>query len=32
MMSEARMTIIIGGIALSAIIAVMYETFYEDRE
>ena len=31
-MSEVMMTIIVGGIALSAIIKVMYQTFYADRE
>ena len=31
-MSEAMMTLIIGGIALSAIFGVVYEVFYADRE
>ena len=31
-MSEAMMTILIAGIALSAIFGVMYEVFYADRE
>jgi hypothetical protein len=31
-MSEATMTLIVGGIALSAIIGVLYHVFYVDRE
>jgi hypothetical protein len=31
-MSEATMTIIVGGIALGAMIGAMYRAFYIDRE
>jgi len=31
-MSEAMMTFIVAGLALSAIFAVVYEAFYADRE
>jgi len=31
-MSEVMITIIAGGIALSAMIGVVYESFYADRE